>query len=48
MLELHLHSPVRLHGVVPNQLSTGTVLPSPFDNTNKPFTAFLELNINLP
>jgi hypothetical protein len=27
MMELYLHSPIRLHGVVLHQLSTGTTLP---------------------
>jgi hypothetical protein len=27
MMELYLHSPMRLHGIVLNQLSTGTILP---------------------
>jgi hypothetical protein len=30
MVELHLHSPIRLHGVVPNYLNIGTTLPLPF------------------
>jgi hypothetical protein len=31
MVELYLHYPIRLQGVVPNYLSTGTTLPLPSD-----------------
>jgi hypothetical protein len=27
MVELYLHSPICLHGIMPNYLSTGTTLP---------------------
>jgi hypothetical protein len=29
-VDLHIHSPIRLRGVVLNSLSTGTTLPCPF------------------
>jgi hypothetical protein len=28
-MDLYIHSPIRLHGVVLNSLSTGTILPLP-------------------
>jgi hypothetical protein len=34
VVEQYLHSPIRLHGVVLNYLSTGTTLPQPFENNN--------------
>jgi hypothetical protein len=31
-VDLYIHSPIRLHGVVLNSLSTGTTLPLPYSN----------------
>jgi hypothetical protein len=33
MVEMYLHSSIRLHGVVVNYLSTGTTLPNPSSRT---------------
>jgi hypothetical protein len=30
-VDLHIHSPIRLHGVVLNQVSIGTILPLTYD-----------------
>jgi hypothetical protein len=30
VVDLYIHSPTRLHGVVPNELTTGTNLPLPY------------------
>jgi hypothetical protein len=29
-MDLYIHSPIRLHGIVLNTLSTGTILPIPY------------------
>jgi hypothetical protein len=46
MVELYIHSPIRLHGVVLNQLSTGATLPllkQYFEN--QLFTSHVEFDV---
>jgi hypothetical protein len=41
-MDLHIHSPIRLHDVVLNQISTGTTLPFYIRNN----TVFMYVGLN--
>jgi hypothetical protein len=44
-MDLYIHSPIRLHGVVLNYISTGTTLPSSLYYTAVDVDRFMHYNV---